>query len=68
MKYDVINRKRVVKNTVFQTFFKRFFLDFSQKIIKKHLKIRKKVENGPTKVFCPVFGCAQYPKAGQNTH
>ena len=39
------------------------FLDFRRKFIEKHLKRRKKAE----KLFRPAFGCAQHPKAGQNT-
>ena len=44
-----------------------FFSEFPSEIKKKHLKMKKKVENGSKKVFQPAFGCTQHPKAGQNT-
>ena len=34
------------------------------KINERQLNKRKKSENGPKKVFQPVIGCAQHPKAG----
>ena len=35
--------------------------------IEKGIKLTKKVENGWKKFVLPAFGCAQNPKAGQNT-
>ena len=44
-----------------------FFVDFSHEITEKGLKSTKMLENGWKKVVRPAFGCAQHPKAGQNT-
>ena len=44
---------------------KKSVLSYSVKLV--NLKWTKKVENGQIKMLWPVFRCAQYPKAGQNT-
>ena len=54
-------------NFTSNTSFQAFFSEFPSEIKKKHLKMKKKVENGSKKVFQPAFGCTQHPKAGQNT-
>ena len=41
-----------------------FLVDFRHEIPEKSLKLTKKVEHGPKKVFQPAIGCAQHPKAG----
>ena len=51
------------KNTVFFVHFQTFFLI----PVVKGLKLTRNIENGSKKVFLPAFGCAQHPKAGQNT-
>ena len=42
--------------TLFFKSFKKFFLDSKQKFIEKHLKTRKKVENGQKKYFDQLSG------------
>ena len=44
-----------------------FFGHFRCEITEKALKLTKKVEKQLKKMFQPAFGCAQHPKAGQNT-
>ena len=43
-----------------------FFVDFSREITEKVLKEQKRLKTAE-KVVRPAFGCAQHPKAGQNT-
>ena len=55
------------KPRYFFLIFRRFLLISAMKSLKKLWNEQKRLKNGWKKMFWPALGCAQHPKAGQNT-